>query len=1264
MIVRSQICSSAHHVSVFESLEARTLLAVGVLDTIIFGNTLSESGHSFASNSTQVIAGNLAQSARQELPLSPLAVNGGDMTFIMAVDPVKRNYFTVKLWGGDDTDQGKGRLYLYIPSGGVDYQVGYRHEGDYSPLSVAAGTPPLPGRFFYSTTLLPLSMTQGKSSLILKIQSTGELYGLGSGGPPTGNYQFNMDTASRGIYRAYTHTQPMIDASDETQGSAPSTTTRNTNTEAGTIGPSGTYTVGINNWISNKLGAAITTFTTTDVELLARSYSVSQLSNGYHISAVINKVMAVIDGFTSDWYTNPTHVSSSNAYGADGGNEVWGGRFGPLGWAIHLLANQLAPSLDTVVNYGSVGGNKTRREAWGDMLQASRDNGRFNRDSRYLTNQTLIADSNIYKANAGMLAIGDAQAFTETAARRYIKEAIGILPWVGSDLSNGGYSYKYGTNYYQVTPDGLTKEWAYPGSYGEMQYFAAWFYKQTGDTAFRDQAIKILKARAPFRRPTIETVGANRYRSMERIGLLAWRGVREADGYFSDDITYGDAGGWSQGMSVAGATLDPTAVGYAKQMLNDGQYFAQLVADSRYYGGSFDARFEMEVWDDYNAVKNAPDSGIRLPMSDGQPDFAWADEDDAIVAIKHGNERLWIEGLWQAKEGVNGAGRFYRSLPTYDQYGTLEIGEQMQYSGSYYVRPNLIDKEEPTAGQYNPPSPPTQAYLGEHLPVGGDLSGHDNGPHAGRAEFYSMRFGNYLIGINDSPRSYELKTPVGFTSASDLVSGQMKSGIVNVNARTTVALYLNDAVDTSPVPGAPLLVSASGVATQINLAWSVASGATSYNVKRSLTSGGPYSTIASNIATASFTDTSVRRAADYFYVITSANGDGESANSGEALASAGLPAPWASADIGTSAPVLPGSASITPDGFLLTSSGTGIGGTSDGFFFACLPVTGDVSIQARVARVDTVGSDLAGVMIRESLNPDSKMAAISIEDGGNLRLNRRTTSGGASATSGSINGTFFAPGWIKLERIGNTFNGYTSTDGVSWGSPFTSQTISMNALVYVGMAAASRTNLQTIAAQFTGVQITPGVQVTGASYPIDQRPDTLKFSFNTNLNLSTLTTDDLTLARVGGDTVPAVQSVQWDAATKTATFFLTTGAPANGFYRATIPAYGITAIAGQPLNSSYTFQYVCLSGDVNQDAIVNSLDFSVLATHFGMSGQAWSSGDFNYDGTVNALDFNAIASDFGTDISASLASPSPNAQALPSLFSSDRVTPENLSTVI
>ncbi len=195
--------------------------AVAPLDTVIFGSATSETNHAFSQNSSQIITGGLSLTARQLLPIAEDDIYGGDMTFTMTVDPVKRNYFTIKLWGSDDVDMGMGRLYLYIPIDGINYQVGYRHEGDYAPLSVTASKPPLPGRFFYSTTLLPLSMTQGKTSLTFKIISTGELYGLGSGGPPSGNYQMVMDTPSRGIYRAYTHTDPLLDVSGETQGTDP-----------------------------------------------------------------------------------------------------------------------------------------------------------------------------------------------------------------------------------------------------------------------------------------------------------------------------------------------------------------------------------------------------------------------------------------------------------------------------------------------------------------------------------------------------------------------------------------------------------------------------------------------------------------------------------------------------------------------------------------------------------------------------------------------------------------------------------------------------------------------------------------------------------------------------------------------------------------------------------------------------------------------------------------------------------------------------------
>src|SRR5947199_217649 len=52
--------------------------------------------------------------------------------------------------------------------------------------------------------------------------------------------------------------------------------------------------------------------------------------------------------------------------------------------------------------------------------------------------------------------------------------------------------------------------------------------------------------------------------------------------------------------------------------------------------------------------------------------------------------------------------------------------------------------------------------------------------------------------------------------------------------------------------------------------------------------------------------------------------------------------------------------------------------------------------------------------------------------------------------------------------------------------------------------------------------------------------------------------------------------------------------------------------------------------DFNGDGTVNSIDFNILAAHFGQTtGQTFSTGDFNGDGVTNAMDFNAIAMHYG-----------------------------------
>ncbi len=71
---------------------------------------------------------------------------------------------------------------------------------------------------------------------------------------------------------------------------------------------------------------------------------------------------------------------------------------------------------------------------------------------------------------------------------------------------------------------------------------------------------------------------------------------------------------------------------------------------------------------------------------------------------------------------------------------------------------------------------------------------------------------------------------------------------------------------------------------RIGLAWPTSTGATSYNVKRATTSGGPYTTVATGVATNRYSDSGLTAATAYYYVVTAVNAGGESATSSEATA--------------------------------------------------------------------------------------------------------------------------------------------------------------------------------------------------------------------------------------------------------------------------------------------------------------------------------------------------------------------------------------------
>jgi regulation of enolase protein 1 (concanavalin A-like superfamily) len=73
------------------------------------------------------------------------------------------------------------------------------------------------------------------------------------------------------------------------------------------------------------------------------------------------------------------------------------------------------------------------------------------------------------------------------------------------------------------------------------------------------------------------------------------------------------------------------------------------------------------------------------------------------------------------------------------------------------------------------------------------------------------------------------------------------------------------------------------------LSWSASSGATSYNIKRSTTSGSGYTTVGTATGT-SFTNSGLTNGTTYYFVVSAVNGTGESANSTQASVTPAVPA--------------------------------------------------------------------------------------------------------------------------------------------------------------------------------------------------------------------------------------------------------------------------------------------------------------------------------------------------------------------------------------
>ena len=200
---------------------------------------------------------------------------------------------------------------------------------------------------------------------------------------------------------------------------------------------------------------------------------------------------------------------------------------------------------------------------------------------------------------------------------------------------------------------------------------------------------------------------------------------------------------------------------------------------------------------------------------------------------------------------------------------------------------------------------------------------------------------------------------------------------------------------------------------------------------------------------------------------------GQTASCAVQVVASTLPHPWTYADINK--PAVPGGATYANGEFSIAGGGIDIDQwqycIADQFGYVAQDRNGNGVITARVvAQSITHRWAKAGVMFRETADKYSRYVLLAVMPDKSLILKWRDVSNPPSG--GQISLTYSAlPLYLQLERIGNTFNAYTSTDGVNWGNRVATRTVAMDHSLKAGLCVNSRNEPTTSLARFDHVSV-------------------------------------------------------------------------------------------------------------------------------------------------------------------------------------------------
>ncbi len=704
-----------------------------ILDYVILGNPQSEREHRLRSDNSEIRKGGLGETCRVILPRRPASISGGSITVTMQCDPRAQNYLTARLWGGD-----VGENVLFIVYQGKRLGA---HGSDWPPfdkMNWREKEPRYPGRFFYSTYILPQSMTRGKSTVTFQLISRGRLYGYASSFQQA---QHKQTTPSQGIYRLYIHTNPFfVPPPEEKQGHCPPLGP--CRPPASSLSPYEYALRQVSKLLSDVLKKK--QLSPSDIHGIALALT-KKWSPIYNDREVVRRLLNEIDRHVAKGY-----VPSLKWVGP-----------GELAEAVELIYPIAQPF------------DPQRKKRYAQFFRNTIDYQTEPKHRGGLTNQDIYITTSIYRCNRLLKRLAPQLALPEAKALDYVYQAMGLRPYKGRHIPGTGttpstaYRCIMGgpiflsdhRDYYWITPKGSSKEHGFVPHYGELAWQTATLAEITGDRQIKQQAIRMIRARAPFR---ILDNDAEGYRAMRIESVIGWRHC-----WYAGRVEYADI--YLKAAAVLG---DPVSMRLAQLYLQHNRIYEPLNHHTKklYY--------LVSRVDAIRKVQAAPPSRFRFPMDPDQPDFAWADEGIRTIAFKHKNRRCYMTLGWRAA-GINNIARVHFTEPEFDRIANIRIRSQYTPSGKFITRPKEL--------LGNAKAPEEKLLTdGERLPLANRSLG-------GMADFYYAEYGPYVVIMNctglrkKGGKTFSVTLPA---AGRDLITNQQIPQHTTLPPATTRIVYL------------------------------------------------------------------------------------------------------------------------------------------------------------------------------------------------------------------------------------------------------------------------------------------------------------------------------------------------------------------------------------------------------------------------------------------------------------------------------------------